>query len=44
MDTKFWGPPGWELLHKIAYNYHYYISKIMGLILIYIAIKICLNY
>jgi len=31
-------------INKIAYNYHYYISKLMGLILIYIAIKICLNY
>ena len=21
MDTRFWGPDGWELLHSIAYNY-----------------------
>ncbi|MBI44648.1 MAG: lysine transporter LysE [Candidatus Marinimicrobia bacterium] len=31
-------------VNKIAYHYHYYISKLMGFILIYIAIKICLNY
>ncbi len=21
MDTRFWGPPGWKLLHQIAYQY-----------------------
>lgn len=21
MDTRFWGPPGWKLLHQIAYKY-----------------------
>ncbi len=21
MNTKFWGPPGWEFLHAIAFNY-----------------------
>lgn len=23
MDTRFWGPSGWKLLHLIAFNYHY---------------------
>lgn len=21
MDTRFWGPPGWKLLHQVAYQY-----------------------
>ncbi len=21
MDTRFWGPPGWKLLHQVAYKY-----------------------
>lgn len=23
MDTRFWGPSGWKLLHLITFNYHY---------------------
>ena len=21
MDTRFWGPPGWKLIHQVAYKY-----------------------
>ena len=27
MDTKFWGPPGWKLLHQIAYTYPHKPNK-----------------
>jgi hypothetical protein len=27
MDTKFWGPSGWELLHIVAYTYPKYPSQ-----------------
>ena len=29
MDTRFWGPDGWKLLHSIAYNYPSHPSKNM---------------
>ena len=29
MDTRFWGPDGWKLLHSIAYNYPSQPSKNM---------------
>ncbi len=27
MDTKFWGPPGWQFLHTITFNYPMVIDK-----------------
>jgi len=27
MDTKFWGPPGWEFLHTITFNYPMVVDK-----------------
>ena len=33
-----------KTINKITYNYHSYINKFMGILLIYIAIKIYLNY
>jgi len=31
-------------IKKKTYNYQFYINKLMGIVLIYLAIKICLNY
>ena len=27
MDTEFWGPAGWKLLHSITYKYPNYPSQ-----------------
>ena len=27
MDTRFWGPSGWKLLHMISFNYEYSVEN-----------------